>query len=76
MAKSKTGIPVGISIDGLNPEDRKRIAKIGLWAWMDEITKEQIARGVGRNIPASQVEARRHSLEYKQRQMARRTKRK
>lgn len=30
-------ITIGIDINGLNPEDRARIAVVGLWKWMDEV---------------------------------------
>lgn len=30
-------LPFGIDINGLNDVDKKRIAAIGLWKWMDEI---------------------------------------
>lgn len=34
----------GIDCHGLNPEDKKRIASIGYWKWLDEAAVKQLAR--------------------------------
>ncbi|MGA9511693.1 MAG: hypothetical protein WBV55_23925 [Candidatus Sulfotelmatobacter sp.] len=57
---SSIGVPIGIDVMGLGDADQKRIGQIGLWQWMDEVSKSKKSK------PS------RYSLEYRQAQMKRR----
>jgi len=58
-------VGLGISISGLEQHQIDRIEEVGFWRWMGEVAP---------CIPLKSSRPNRRSLEYKQRQMAKRVK--
>jgi hypothetical protein len=57
-----------VNCDCLPDDDKRRIEAIGFWRWLDEAADRQLAQRKAGQVP-------RYSLEYRQKQMRRRSNR-
>jgi hypothetical protein len=64
-----------INVDALPGADKARIEQIGFWRWLDEAADRQLAQRKAGQVPAIKGPSRRYSLEYRQKQMRRRSNR-